>query len=841
MSEIDERRKWLRASYQQHAALVNDSMSESDVRAKLIDPIFNKALGWPEACIRREVHDDNDHFWDYLFEDVHPYFIVEAKRTSEAFTFPGPSIGKTYVLSSLFRSDKKFKEAATQAARYCQDSELLIPYAVVTNGLQLAVFRAQRSDRGWLQGSTLTFGSPSDLVDRFDELWKLLSYPAVKAGSLAVFFSHPDETPRQYTAVNATLPNADEVLLRNRLGGAMIPVLKAVFDELTDDRNREVLDSCYVYSSNLQSVADNFVLAVKDLPPSYLKGTAHQVKTDAMGAGAFEASVRRIAEHKRRSTVLLLLGGIGAGKTTFLRRMRTKYCAKAIDEGGAYYYIDFRDAPQTPPFEDFVFQSLRAQLNADPTFQELCHAAVPELRPEQLPLHAASMLKWLFDTDLRELEELAAEVGVTDATEIGNRKFARLAELTRNNREVVRRAFCLLHSNERFILLALDNADQLDIAYQLEIFLFAENIASDLEVNVIAALREEKYYLASQQGAFNAFQNQIFHISSPRLSDLLSLRLRYTRDHLRSLMPNASGSELDDVGDFLEAVRIGGVGEFGRPGSSNVVRLLERVSMGDMRSALRMFRTFVSSGNTRIDKILKISRENRSARHPYHVPFHEFTKSVMLGDHRYYSEKHSSVLNLFSLSGYAPGSHFTSLRILTYLMLASNRTSAQFERGYVEVGEILDAFATIPSGAQEARPHLQRLLKALLIEADTGVADLDRCRALRATPSGEYYMTFLVKAFAYVDLVWIDTPICDLAVMTRLRELRDARDRQARFERVDAFLGYLKGEEERERATQMSLESIPAFQRWLMPPIIEQIEIEKDVIAENFARYHNRH
>src|SRR5207253_1447943 len=104
-------------------------------------------------------------------------------------------------------------------------------------------------------------------------------------------------------------------------------------------------------------------------------------------------------------------------------------------------------------------------------------------------------------------------------------------------------------------------------------------------------------------------------------------------------------------------------------------------------------------------------------------------------------------------------------------------------------------------GLSESKTHLERLLKANLIEGDTGVAsDIDRSRALRATPAGEYYLTFLMREFAYLDLVWIDTPVCDLAVLSRLRDLKDSKEYEGRFERVDLFLEYLDGEEERERA-----------------------------------------
>jgi hypothetical protein len=162
----------------------------------------------------------------------------------------------------------------------------------------------------------------------------------------------------------------------------------------------------------------------------------------------------------------------------------------------------------------------------------------------------------------------------------------------------------------RFALLALDNADQHDLDYQLEIFLFAQNVAASTGANIICALREEKYYLASQKGAFNAFYTHRFHIPSPRVKDLLAQRLDYALRHLGEILDGVDSSKVDDVRIFLNIVWHGGVGGFRRSGSSNVVRLLERVCMGDMRRALKMFRRFLQSGNTDVRKILTIARDN---------------------------------------------------------------------------------------------------------------------------------------------------------------------------------------------------------------------------------------
>jgi hypothetical protein len=113
---------------------------------------------------------------------------------------------------------------------------------------------------------------------------------------------------------------------------------------------------------------------------------------------------------------------------------------------------------------------------------------------------------------------------------------------------------------------------------------------------------------------------------------------------------------------------------------------------------------------------------------------------------------------------------------------------------------------------------------------------LDQCRAVRATPSGEYYLTYLSRAFAYVDLVWIDTPLADSALLTELRNLVGLRDRTSRFSRVDAFLAYLSVEEQREHRDFPLLRGAD----WAGPfvsKIQSQIEREKRFIRGRLARY----
>ncbi|MBX3246523.1 MAG: hypothetical protein KF901_05010 [Myxococcales bacterium] len=834
MSDIDSLRDRLERRLLDMRQLSVESMTESDVRAKLIDPLFCSALGWPESQISREDYTTDGEYIDYKCGNPVCYFVIEAKRAAADFQFPNNTHFRYISIQTLASGDPALRDAINQAAKYCFDEG--ISYGVVTTGVQLLVFRAIRTDRPWRKGKALVFRSADEMLTHFTELWNLLAYPSVRARSLDHYFAPPDETPRHYRSVIASLQNPDERLVRNSLNSAMIPVIAAVFDDLIDDTQTKVLEACYVKSPEFQPVANEFILTIRDLPPKYLESQVQQLSVGDDGDVGFSKTIEDIRERRRRGAVLVLLGGVGAGKTTFLRQVRVKYCRDVISSSGAFYYIDFRGAPRTPPFEGFVYEAIRRQLDTDAVVQALMSEFA--ISKQSRLLYDPGVVSALFADEMETIEGLGRITGATQE-QVSKQKLDRLTELAGNDEAVVKGMLRRIEKEGRFVLIALDNADQHELDYQLKIFLFAQNLASDTGANIICALREEKYYLASQKGAFNAFYTHKFHIPNPRVKDVLSNRLRYAIEHLDEILEGVDPKMVDDVNVFLNAVWAGGVGRFNTHGSSNVVRLLERTCVGNTRRALTMFRRFLRSGNTDVAKVLGIARENiaRGKRVPYFVPFHEFTKSVMLDDRLHYreGETEDEILNVFGIANTIPTSHFTALRVLSYLMENSEVRNTSFGTGYVEWERIVEVYDSVVGDPRDVRFHLERLLFRSLVEADTGViapdgeSALSHCRAVKATASGEYYLTYLCRAFAYLDLVWVDTPVADSATHQALRDLVGRRDFESRFERVELFLRYLGSEEEQE------LQAYPQLRKYgwagpFIPKVREQVERESRVI-----------
>ena len=87
-----------------------------------------------------------------------------------------------------------------------------------------------------------------------------------------------------------------------------------------------------------------------------------------------------------------------------------------------------------------------------------------------------------------------------------------------------------------------------------------------------------------------------------------------------------------------------------------------------------------------------------------------------------------------------------------------------------------------------------------------------------------------MRAFAYIDVVWIDVPVADRELAQRLGGMADSTDLIVRFERVRSFLDYME-RMEREELAEVAKRS-GAYRDALVPVVREQIEKEIGVISK---------
>jgi hypothetical protein len=310
-----------------------------------------------------------------------------------------------------------------------------------------------------------------------------------------------------------------------------------------------------------------------------------------------------------------------------------------------------------------------------------------------------------------------------------------------------------------------------------------------------------------------------------------------------AIVPEGIPFDAESIASFLRIVEYS---IFER--NKNIARFIESLCFGNMRMALEMFTTFLVSGATDVDKMLAIYRRDGA----YFVAFHEFVKSIMLGDRKYYKEAASPVMNLFDCSADRNSSHFTSLRILRFLLSRRGETSKEGQ-GYYEISRLVAVLEDIFDNREDTIRTLNRLVSRQLVEVNTRSPEtIEGASHVRVTSSGWYYSRFLAGLFSYLDLVLQDTPLNDAGVEGVLRDsvfrvdnLADREEEklermQVRFDRVARFLAYLDAEERKEHEGRDLPKLGGVVGQRIVPEMIHSFEKERAWIEGRLQKNRER-
>lgn len=810
-------------------------VSEADTRVKIIDRILTEVLQWPEDSISREDHVESGYIDYALRVQGRPYVAVEAKREGKAFVLPVASEKhRTLRIDGALTTDEEIRKAVEQVRSYCDDGG--IRYAVATNGYCWIVFRAIREDKPWRKGLARVFPSIDYIVAHFTEFWNLLSYPAITTGALDAEFGAPNRAPRELLRVLERLFNADLPLQRNRLHAQLHPLLSTIFENIADQDAIEILQSCYVHSKSLRIVADDLNVIITDAIPQFLLDQgARPAKQSDTDAGQF-GIVLADAMPTRHGQLFLLLGGIGSGKTTFIKRYQRTVGAPLLNSKALWFHVDFLEAPpELADMERFVWTTVLKQLRGRYTSPHL------ETRRN---------IKKAFADKIVSIEHTGLR-GLRPGTDPYENALSPFLARWQENAEYVP-ALLKVGREDRGveIVIFIDNVDQLSPLYQAQIFLLAQRVTRSIGSITVVSLREESYYAANLQRTLTAYTNRKFHIASPRFRKLIGSRLQFAIDSLEhktavrdAIVPEGIPFDAESITSFLRIVEYS---IFER--NKNIARFIESLCFGNMRMALEMFTTFLVSGATDVDKMLAIYRRDGA----YFVAFHEFVKSIMLGDRKYYKEAASPVMNLFDCSADRNSSHFTSLRILRFLLSRRGETSKEGQ-GYYEIARLVALLEDIFDNREDTIRALNRLVSRQLVEVNTRSPEtIEGASHVRVTSSGWYYSRFLAGLFSYLDLVLQDTPLNDADVEGVLRDsvfrvdnLADREEEkiermQVRFDRVARFLAYLDGEERKEHEGRDLPKLGGVVGQRIVPEMIDSFEKERAWIEGRLLKNRER-
>jgi len=770
---------------QQLAAGDYGRLNEADTRHRVIDRVLHDVLCWPRSSVALESYTKAGYV-DYVLlgrRDGHVLFI-EAKKSGNYFTLPTTSKkgNYKYVAVKTLLTNRAIRRAIEQVRNYCLDTGC--EYGAITNGLQWIFFKIFERGQDWRKLQAFVVESLKFFDEDFTEATRHFSFTAITTkASLSDLFGDPKGISRQRFFPKETVIAYDHEVIANHLAPKMRPIIERYFGKM-NPLDAEFMEDCYVKNREYRVSETNVKQVIEDsLSPYFRDYNVKDFFADSDG-GAFGDRVSSSARDRQTRDVIVLFGGKGSGKSTFMSRLLFHKPPNSIKHFTQIAVVDLLECPET---HEAITKETWDQL-------------IQHLDTEKLLQKSRDDLLILFD-DRFEIADRQSLAGLDKASEAYNLRLNALVDEWKADKP-----YCTLKLADHWkrhrkgIIVVIDNTDQYLPTNQDFCFTLAHNIATKLDCLVVISMREERFHHSKIHGTLDAFQNSGFHLTSPDPAKVFRLRLAYIMRILRNTEKRTRiAPDLND--DTAEKVSVLGrifYREFGRE-KSHLNNFVQACAHGNMRIALELFRSFVLSGYTRVDEMI----QNES----WTLQVHQVLRPMMVPYRLFYDEKKSNIPNVFQVRSEENGSHFTGLRLLDTLSKGSNAVNPD----YVSMSKIKAYFADTFNMLDDVEKNLDVFLEHGVVESNNRLDSYsDSIDSVKITAYGRYICDVLAHDFSYLDLVCLDCGIHDEGVSHSLsiygnRDLElflNGKKREritARVEKVRVFLTYLAKDEAIER------------------------------------------
>lgn len=766
--------------------LMEGDANEAQTRHEVIDMILHDILSWPRAMTQVEEY-VSPGFADYVLTKPNGEFLffVEAKRAGKQFSLPIPhKAGEThcYIQIKTLLTDETISTVMKQVREYCMDTGC--EYGAITNGNEWIAFKCFENGKRWDQLKALVIRGPEFFLDDEIKARNMFSYIAItEHSSLPTTLASAPPKDRQVFVVKDRIAAHSHPISFNRLAAALRPIAIRNFGVINDNQT-ELMDRCYVANRGFQQVLGGMRSIIKDsLTPYFAEYGVEQLDDTGKG-GAIGGRLTKNIKNIRGGEVLVLFGGKGAGKSTFIRRLLRHTPPKWLKENSVSAVVDLLNVPEEKEkVSSEIWRRLVADLDTDGLLTSSREVLLRELFQDRFSVASKQEL-----------------FGLPKASEIYNDRLNKLTSEWKRDLE-----YCATRLARRFsdsgkgVIVVIDNTDQYSGDIQDFCFTTAQEISRKLSCATIISMREERFHNSKIHGVLDAFQNSGFHLSSPKPSEVFLKRLEYTIEILRNPARRAELTPIDDaslIEDCCTYLRI--VADGIRNADSPLNNFLTACGHGDIRLTLDLFRSFLLSGYTNVQEMLDAGR--------WHFQIHQVIKPVMVPARYFYDEQLSDIPNIFQARDSRLSSHFTSLRILRRLAKNIGAGSSEF----VAMAELRAYFSETFRMVGDFNLCLDVLLRYGFVEANNRLdffnESVDR---VRITNYGLYMLTDLAFTFTYLDLVCIDCNYFDEEACNSITELANEEYRlfyrkkrtdrvRTRLDRSEVFVKYLQKEEARE-------------------------------------------
>jgi hypothetical protein len=390
---------------------------------------------------------------------------------------------------------------------------------------------------------------------------------------------------------------------------------------------------------------------------------------------------------KLRNQLLLLVGSVGSGKTTFTDYLKEVALNTQTKESTLWISINLNNAP----------------VNREEIYNWVRHQILVEIKEihEGIDFDDLDEIKRIFSIEIGALKK---QVGKLLGEETMEYKKILAEEIVRlkGDSEIELRATLRYFCNDkgRLPVVILDNCDKRSLEDQLLAFEVASWLKETLKALIFLPIRDTTYDNHKKEKPLDTvIKDMVFRIEPPPIKDVIYQRLRLVLSKLSSgrkvlnyELPNGFRIEYteSDTSYYLVSIL--------RSLFNKIYfnRLITGLAGRDIRKGLEIFIDFCKSGHITEDHIFKI----KQSKGEHLIPTAIIARALLRGDYKYYKEQASSIKNVF----YADQdddlpNHFIRIALLRWLNINYSKKGPNKVAGYHSAEVVIKEL--IPFGFSE--------------------------------------------------------------------------------------------------------------------------------------------
>lgn len=752
--------------------------SEQDTRLKIINRILIEVLGYTLENISTEPNSGTG-FIDYLItQKAIGKLVIEAKRENTPFEIDKQYSGRAFNLDGPVFQGKELKDGISQTIYYAAQES--VELGCLTNGTTWIIFRANRLGDGKKvkQGKAVIFSTLESVKEEFKLFYELLSPHNVNNYVYRAIFQELEGQEIRTKDFIQALKTEDTIRLYDKFSHSadFERVMSVFFSKLAGDNDPEMLAKCFVETRESQAAEFQLTRISEELI-----GKVKKIET--IEGEEIKKVLERIKVTNRQEFIILV-GGKGAGKSTFVERFFNYVLSSNLKDDCVIVRINLANYKGS---ESDVIQWL------DHTLLEECETTLYNGAP------TSDEIQGIFYGEYTRLKRAKKVLYETDKNQF-KIEFSNHIEARRETRptEYIQKLIGnIVKSRRKIPCIIFDNTDHFSIEIQDKVFQYGRSIYENEICLVIVPITDKTSWQLSKQGAIKSYENEVMFLPTPPPRKIIEKRIEYLDQKIISEKKDR-GNYFLNRGIQLTLEDIEGLARFLQLiflQDEQTSKWIGSFSNYDIRTTLELTKDLISSPHISLDEYLKLYVEKDLAAQDKEYSIKPYRIKNALIKRNYYSypvNHHPFIQNLYYATGNVNTTPLLSVRILQVLM--DRKSDRGANDTFLPVNQILDYFNAMRIERSIVNKHLQFLLaKGLINSYDPSITDIDYSKSVEITPSGTTHYYWTLNDLDYIHSMLEVTPITDKHFynMVDINYYKFTN----KLELLTNFLDYLEGED----------------------------------------------